>query len=54
MNEQNKLLEKKLSEKTNSLENTQKELVRCKRELAKLKLKNEQPTVRSDLLNVRI
>lgn len=55
LNEKNKVLEKKLAEKTNLLESTRKKLTRCEKELAKLKLDNEQfPIVRSELLNVSI
>lgn len=55
LNEKNKVLEKKLAEKTNLLESTRKKLTRCEKELAKLKLDNEQfSIVRSELLNVSI
>lgn len=48
-NERNKVMEKKLIEKKELLEYTQKELMRCKNEIKK---SMDSPTVHSDLLNV--
>lgn len=45
-NERNKIMEKRLLEKTTLLENTRKELAECKRELKKLKKNTEGPMVR--------
>lgn len=55
LKERNESLEKKLTEKSDLLQTTRKELTRCQKELAKLKWENEQlPIVRSELLNVCI